>query len=442
MASGMSESSLEWQIFSHARPGTVDTSAVPNDSGQQSRDDEPADEPGAAADIRGAGDQVASGHLVRRRCGRAYVLVRARQGREVLGAIAEERTSPSHPQGRRGQHRRARGHPARVLQYRVVFGAVLGESHHRSAAGRSEAPRLRPDAVRHRPVPARLRELPRHRRSPAEHRRFLVDRPPGRSVSSARSCRRRRRSSHSSIASSGQTPSRAARRCSPRRARAAIRASRAPWTASDRLPCSRRGPARPAEGLPEQRETHPGHRGRHIPLARAALESHEGTRVGGVRLRDSASEATGRGHRGTARRRARILPSDLAAERLGVRPVHAQQRDRPRGLRQADRSALELYRSPYVLTGTLDANAEPAAVRAVRPERRRPIPAVQGVGGGAAQSRHAASQDHADRSAHHHRRTDRSPARSRVSSSDPRRHPGRDPGQPPSQGVGRRTWCS
>lgn len=31
MASGMSESSLEWQIFSHARPGTVDTSAVPND---------------------------------------------------------------------------------------------------------------------------------------------------------------------------------------------------------------------------------------------------------------------------------------------------------------------------------------------------------------------------------------------------------------------------
>lgn len=31
MASGMSPSSLEWQIFSHARPGTVDTSAVPND---------------------------------------------------------------------------------------------------------------------------------------------------------------------------------------------------------------------------------------------------------------------------------------------------------------------------------------------------------------------------------------------------------------------------
>jgi hypothetical protein len=31
MASGMPESSLEWQIFSHARPGTLDTSAVPND---------------------------------------------------------------------------------------------------------------------------------------------------------------------------------------------------------------------------------------------------------------------------------------------------------------------------------------------------------------------------------------------------------------------------
>lgn len=31
MASGMPTNSLEWQIFSHARPGTVDTSAVPND---------------------------------------------------------------------------------------------------------------------------------------------------------------------------------------------------------------------------------------------------------------------------------------------------------------------------------------------------------------------------------------------------------------------------
>jgi hypothetical protein len=31
MASGMPASSLEWQIFAHARPGTVDTSAVPND---------------------------------------------------------------------------------------------------------------------------------------------------------------------------------------------------------------------------------------------------------------------------------------------------------------------------------------------------------------------------------------------------------------------------
>ena len=31
MASGMPTNSLEWQMFSHARPGTVDTSAVPND---------------------------------------------------------------------------------------------------------------------------------------------------------------------------------------------------------------------------------------------------------------------------------------------------------------------------------------------------------------------------------------------------------------------------
>lgn len=31
MASGMPENTLEWQMFSHSRPGTVDTSAVPND---------------------------------------------------------------------------------------------------------------------------------------------------------------------------------------------------------------------------------------------------------------------------------------------------------------------------------------------------------------------------------------------------------------------------
>lgn len=32
LASGMSPSSIEWQTFAHARPGTVDTSGVPNDS--------------------------------------------------------------------------------------------------------------------------------------------------------------------------------------------------------------------------------------------------------------------------------------------------------------------------------------------------------------------------------------------------------------------------
>ena len=31
LASGMSKNALEWQVFAHARPGTVDTSAVPND---------------------------------------------------------------------------------------------------------------------------------------------------------------------------------------------------------------------------------------------------------------------------------------------------------------------------------------------------------------------------------------------------------------------------
>ena len=185
MASGMPESSLEWQIFSHAARdrGYVSGSQRSN---QQPGHDESAHQPRAAPRSR-AGHQVAAGEHVRGRIKRACVLVRAGQGRQVLAAIATDRAGASHPQGWRRQHRRARGGPARLLQHRFLLGAVLGESHHRPATGRSEAPRLRPDAVRHRPVPARLPQFPRHRRSAAEHRRFPVHRQACRSVSRARS---------------------------------------------------------------------------------------------------------------------------------------------------------------------------------------------------------------------------------------------------------------
>ena len=56
----MPESSLEWQIFAHARPGTVDTSAVPNDQVSNPGTMNALINLRAAPDVPGAGDQVAA----------------------------------------------------------------------------------------------------------------------------------------------------------------------------------------------------------------------------------------------------------------------------------------------------------------------------------------------------------------------------------------------
>ena len=106
--------------------------------------------------------------------GRHQVLVRTGTRRKVLAPVAAEGDGPSHPEGRRGLDRRARGHPARVLQHRLVLRAVLAQPSHRHAPARPARAQLRADAVRHRPVPPRLPELPRDRGSPARHRRVPV----------------------------------------------------------------------------------------------------------------------------------------------------------------------------------------------------------------------------------------------------------------------------
>ena len=61
MASGMAENSLEWQIFAHARPGTADTSAVPNDQVSNPGTMNPLDQHRAPAHLLRAGDQMAAG---------------------------------------------------------------------------------------------------------------------------------------------------------------------------------------------------------------------------------------------------------------------------------------------------------------------------------------------------------------------------------------------
>ena len=120
-----------------------------------------------------------------------------RDGKCWLQSRAKE-SSPSHPEGRRGLDRHPRGHPAGVLQHRLVLGGLLAQSPHRHAPARPAGAQLRPDAVRHRAVPPRLPELPRDRGSPPRHRRVPVlegnrrDRPRRRARERAESAERER----------------------------------------------------------------------------------------------------------------------------------------------------------------------------------------------------------------------------------------------------------
>ena len=168
-------------MFTHARPGVTDTSAISHDQ---------VNNPGTMNSIinlaqrpalHGRGrHQVAQGRHLRRREGRRQVLVRAGSRQQVLGAQhaqrrqdAGPRRRPSHPERRRGLDRRPRSDPAGLFQHRLLRGGVLGQSPDRLPPGRSGAARLRPDVVSHRPVPARLPALPRDRGPARQRARFL-----------------------------------------------------------------------------------------------------------------------------------------------------------------------------------------------------------------------------------------------------------------------------
>ena len=64
----------------------------------------------------------------------------------------------------------------------------------------------------------------------------------------------------------------------------------------DRFLRDGRRPTGPAQGFSQQRAAAPGHRDRHRPCARAALQPHEGARVGAVRIGDAARPSAGAGH--------------------------------------------------------------------------------------------------------------------------------------------------
>ena len=109
--------------------------------------------------------------------------------------------------------------------------------------------------------------------------------------------------------------------------------------------------AQGAQGFPRQRRVHAGDRSRHVPLPRAAFQSHGGPPVFRIRLRNAARQGGGCRHsraRGIQGQRPRLLPQHLAAQRVGDGAVHAQQRDRSRDLRQAEERGERFLPRRYV----------------------------------------------------------------------------------------------
>ena len=298
LGSGMSQHRLEFQLFAHARPGTVDTSAVPTDQ---------VNNPGTMnAIINFAPPAVARADVPKWR--KAVGLRRRRPTAGRAGASRgsdgkcwqrsdADRDGAAHPQGRRGFDRRARGDPARVLQHRLLRRAVLGQPPDRPAPGRSGAAQLRPDAVRHRPVPARLRRLPRDRGPARRHRRLLPDRAPGRSLARRaalaaptrlEAAARRRSSAPARSRAAAQVFARTCARC---------HSSQADAVGKHGLPRHRPGRPDAAARLARQRGADLREPGRHLP-GRALHSNHMAGRVweeyGSATVQERPADPAGR----------------------------------------------------------------------------------------------------------------------------------------------------
>ena len=124
------------------------------------------------------------------------------------------------------------------------------------------------------------------------------------------------------------------RRSSPRTAPAAIRARPGPPTHVDFLATDPADPTLRLDWLGNDEARRPP---RSAPTgARAAFQPHAEPGLGRVRLaRPARAPRRPAAPGGDEGRRPRLLPQHLAAQRLGPRALHAQQRHRPGDLRQA-----------------------------------------------------------------------------------------------------------
>ena len=329
LGSGLSPHRLEWQLIARARPGIVDTSALPMDfvsnPGTMNAIINFAKRPTHRDDVlkwRKASACAADA------APEACWCEPARQGKCWERSVKTE-TVPSVLKGGEDFDRLQRGDPAGLLQHRLLRRAMLDQPSDRPARRRPRAAQLRPDPVRHRPVPARLRLVPRNRGPARRHPRLLPDRPPDRPLERPRP---------RLAAGPGGRPRRRVFRRRGRAGPAGLRRQLRPLPfeparslRSHRLPRDRPGRSNVTDRLARQRPDLAGLRDRHLSGAVAALQPHAEPGLGRVRF-DRRAEPPGRppAARGAARRRARLLPQHLALERLGTRALHAEQRHRPR----------------------------------------------------------------------------------------------------------------
>ena len=248
---------------------------------------------------------------------------------------------------------------------------------------------LRPDAVRHRPVPARLRELPGDR-GPAERRQGVLPAARGRPICGARAAMpiratSRSRSTRSSATARSQQGrdvfARTCARCHSSQKRP-VRERRLPRRRSERSHAAARLAGQRRAGVREPRSA-PTRRARCTPItceAGSGSSTPRSTSMSGrpIPNRREVMKGGGRGYY----RNISLLSAWAHAPFLHNNAIGPEICGKPSD------ASVDFYSSPYV-----DADdkplPEPAGLLALRSERRRPLQAVQGVDGDAAQSRAA-----------------------------------------------------
>ena len=389
--------SLEWQLIARSTAGHGRHLGAADGHGRQPRHHERHQQFRPAAAARASGAEMAQDVELPRR-GRRDLLVRARQARQMLAA-QRDATRACSTSSRAARTTIGAEEAIQRVYFNIGSCAEQCWLNHVPdlRAARSGATQLRADAVRHRPVPPRLRELPRHRGPARRPRRVLPGARARRSVAGARIGKPQEldRAARSGVRRGlGRArPAGFAGTC------AGCHSSQSGLTpkptSTPRCPAIRRcgvdflSNEKPLLGEPGR---HLSRRARCTPTTwRAGC----GTNTRRATLQDRPADPAPQGS--AEGRRPRLLPAALAAQRLGLRAVHAQQRDRARSCAasRAIRRSTSTRRPMWTRTASRSPTRRPACRST--PSVERALRAVQGLDGGAAQSGQAHSEGHGRR---------------------------------------------